>query len=36
MKLKDVLTIATGAAIGFLTVELVKHYLMPHIERSWR
>jgi len=35
VKLKDVLTIATGAAIGFLTVELIKYYLMPRIERSW-
>lgn len=33
MKVKDVLTIALGAAIGFFTVALIERYLWPQNAR---
>lgn len=29
MKWRDVLKIAMGTAIGFFTVEIIKHYIRP-------
>ena len=35
MKWRDVAKIALGTAIGFFTVEIIKHYVVPPWHGSW-